>query len=139
MTNLDLVNWTMQEARQLNPEHHVHGEIKRAPSLEKLFEVLDGDRARPTPPDTRHVSDRSDQSKGSSPTASPIIEAAEELVPNVATNLPAAMDAALPIPAEERAAQISPDLKAITEPDIYTAPSDRDRAIILRWVLRDIE
>jgi hypothetical protein len=83
------------------------------------------------------VSDRSDQS--SSPDASPIIEVAEELVPNVATNLPTAVEAALPIPAGERAAQISPILKAITEPDIYTAPSDRDRAIILRWVLRDID
>jgi hypothetical protein len=46
MTNVDLVNWTMQEARQLSPEHHVHGETKRAPSLEKLLEVLDSDRVR---------------------------------------------------------------------------------------------
>jgi hypothetical protein len=33
----------------------------------------------------------------------------------------------------------SPLLKAIVEPDIYTAPKDRDRAIALRWVLRDIK
>jgi hypothetical protein len=30
-------------------------------------------------------------------------------------------------------------LKAIVEPDIYTAPVDRDRAIVLRWMLRDIK
>ena len=30
-------------------------------------------------------------------------------------------------------------LNAIVEPDIYTAPADRERAIILRWVLRDIK
>jgi hypothetical protein len=29
-------------------------------------------------------------------------------------------------------------LKAIVEPDIYTARADRDRAVDLRWVLRDI-
>jgi hypothetical protein len=30
-------------------------------------------------------------------------------------------------------------LKAIVDPDIYTAPIDRTRAINLRWVLRDIK
>ena len=29
-------------------------------------------------------------------------------------------------------------LKAIVEPDIHTARADRDRAVNLRWVLRDI-
>jgi hypothetical protein len=29
-------------------------------------------------------------------------------------------------------------LKAIVEPDIHTARADRDRAVDLRWVLRDI-
>jgi hypothetical protein len=32
-----------------------------------------------------------------------------------------------------------PLLKAIVEPDIYTAPANRERAIVLRWVLRDIK
>ena len=30
-------------------------------------------------------------------------------------------------------------LMAIVEPDIYTPPVDRDRAVALRWVLRDIK
>ena len=34
---------------------------------------------------------------------------------------------------------MSPLLKAIVEPDIYTAPADRERAISLHWVLRDIK
>ena len=42
------------------------------------------------------------------------------------------------MPAEACPVPMSPRLKAITEPDLYTAPSDRDRAIFLRWVLRDI-
>jgi hypothetical protein len=148
MTDFDLVNWTMQEARQLGPEHHMHDEIKSAPTLEKLFEVLDGhrlrnvhpsndqprsdqprnDQPRLTPLDARHGSDGSDQSKGSGLTANPTREAA--------ANLPIVTAAELPIPAGPT--PISPRLKAIIEPDIYTAPSDRARAIILRWVLRDI-
>jgi hypothetical protein len=32
-----------------------------------------------------------------------------------------------------------PLLKAIVEPDIYTAPIDRDREIDLRWMLRHIK
>jgi hypothetical protein len=28
---------------------------------------------------------------------------------------------------------------AVVEPDIYTARADRDRAVALRWVLRDIK
>jgi hypothetical protein len=36
-------------------------------------------------------------------------------------------------------AEMSNLLKAIVEPDIYTARADRNRAIGLRWVLRDIK
>ena len=37
MTNLDLVNWTMREARQLGPEHHAHGEIEGSSSLNDIL------------------------------------------------------------------------------------------------------
>jgi hypothetical protein len=30
-------------------------------------------------------------------------------------------------------------LRAIVEPDIYTSRTDRDRAVGLRWILRDIK
>jgi hypothetical protein len=139
MTNLDLVDWAMQEARHLGPAHHEHGEIKSAPSLEKLLEVLDGGRPRPLTLDTRPLSDQShDHQKVSSHTASPDIEADRESEPAVATNLPIVVEAAPVMPAEESPAPMSPRLKAIIDPDVYTAPSDRDRAIFLRWVLRDI-
>src|SRR5580692_1075803 len=48
MTNLDLVDWTMQEARQLSPEHHKPRELEAKPSLTKLLEVLEGERAEPS-------------------------------------------------------------------------------------------
>jgi hypothetical protein len=42
MTNLDLIDWTMHEARQLSPEHNKPRELEAKPSLTKLLEVLEG-------------------------------------------------------------------------------------------------
>jgi hypothetical protein len=132
MTNFDLVNWTMQKARQLGPGHHLHNEIKSPPALENLLEVLDGDRPGNNRAKTGLGGAESDQAKGPSPTADPTNEPA--------TDLPVAVKAEPPTAAgEQPALNLSARLKAIIKPDIYTAPSDRDRAIILRWVLRDIK
>jgi hypothetical protein len=109
MTNLDLVDWTMQEARQLGPDHYRHGEIKNAPSLEKLLEVLDGVRPRPVAPDIRHASDRSDQSRGSSPAASPDRVAVGEPDPKIATNLPIVVGGGAP---DARRGMPCPDVSA---------------------------
>ena len=59
--------------------------------------------------------------------------------PDTASYLPADTQSAPLAPADGRVSPMSPLFKAIVEPDIYTAPADRDRAIILRWVLRDIK
>ena len=89
MSNLDLVNWTMQEARQPSPEHHMHSDIEGSSSLNNLLPgVLEGERGGPN-------------LEGVRPT--------------------------------------SALLKAIVEPDIYTAPADRERSNVLRWLLRDIK
>ena len=71
--------------------------------------------------------------------ASPPSEPAEERKPDTASYLPADTQATPLAPADGQASPMSPLLKAIVEPDIYTAPADRDRAISLRWVLRDIK
>jgi hypothetical protein len=63
--------------------------------------------------------------EGSSPLNSILLEVVEQATPLA--------------PADGRASPMSPLLKAILEPDIYTAPADRERAITLRWVLRDIK
>jgi hypothetical protein len=45
MSNLDLVNWTMREARQLGPEHTLYGEIEGpSPLNDILLGVLEGER-----------------------------------------------------------------------------------------------
>jgi hypothetical protein len=138
MTNLDLVNWTMREARQLGPEDHTPGEIEGSSSVNDiLLGVLEGERGEPSSEGSRPANVRSVQLTVGSPTPAPF-DLTEEPKPDTASDLPAYTQAP-PAREDGQAAPMSPLLKAIVEPDIYTAPADRDRAIILRWVLRDIK
>jgi hypothetical protein len=137
MANLDLVNWTMREARQLSPEHHMHSEIEGSSSLNNiLLGVLEGERGEPNPEAVRPINVRSVQVTVGSPTTRP---PSEEPKPEATSDLPAQTQAAPSAPGEGRAGPMSPLQKAIVDPDIYTALADRERAIVLRWVLRDIK
>lgn len=137
MPKLDLVNWTMRAAKQLRPEHHMRGDIEGPPSVSNiLLGVLEGERGEPTSEGIASV--RSVQLAGVNPIASPPSAPAEGRNPDTASYLPADMQATT-APADGQASPMSPLLKAIVEPDIYTAPADRERAITLRWVLRDIK
>jgi hypothetical protein len=144
MSDLDLVNWTMREAKQLGPERHMHGENEATPSLDNLLEVLEGERGKPEMGGNRAVSIRSVQVAFSEPvpprsdtseTPQPGIAADQRTFPNVPPPVPAGF-LAMRI---SSAQPMSPLLKALLEPDIYTTPADRERAIMLRWVLRDIK
>lgn len=138
MTKLDLVNWTMWEARQLRPEHLVQGKIEGSSLLNDiLLGVLEGERGEPSSGGSRPTNVGSVQLTVDSPTPRAPFALTEEPKPDTAFDL-LAYTQAPPAPADGQAAPMSPLLKAIVEPDIYTAPADRDRAIILRWVLRDI-
>ena len=139
MTNLDLVDWTMREARQLGPEHPAQGEIEGSSSLKDiLLGVLEGERGEPSSEGSRPTNARSVQLTVDSPTPRAPFDLTEEPKQDTASDL-LAYRKAPPVPADGQAAPMSLLLKAIVEPDIYTAPADRDRAIILRWVLRDIK
>jgi len=139
MSDLDLVNWTMQEARQLSPEHHMHSDIEGSSSLNSiLLGVLEGERGEPSSEGIRAINVHSVQLTVGSPTACPPSDVTEGPKPEIASDLPAQAAPSAPS-ADVRAVPMSPLLKAIVEPDIYTAPADRERAIILRWVLRDIK
>ncbi|HWJ18494.1 MAG TPA: hypothetical protein VNR65_07205 [Geobacterales bacterium] len=137
MPKLDLVNWTMRAAKQLRPEHHMRGDIEGPLSVSNiLLGVLEGERGEPTSEGIASV--RSVQLAGVNPIASPPSTPAEGRKPDTTSNLPADTQSA-PLAPAGHASPMSPLLKAIVEPDIYTAPADRERAIVLRWVLRDIK
>lgn len=140
MSDLDLVIWTMQEARQLSPEHHMQSDIEGSSPLNNiLLGVLEGERGEPSSEGFRAIDVHSVQLTVGSPIASLPTDVTGEPGSNTTSDLPAYTQAAPSAPADVRAAQMSPLLKAIVEPDIYTAPADRECAIILRWVLRDIK
>jgi hypothetical protein len=125
MSKLDLVNWTIRAAKQLRPEHHMHNDIKGSSPLSGILQgVLEGERGEPSSEGAANVP------SVQLTEADPIVASEPEgRTPNT---LPAGTQSA-PL------APMSPLLKAIVEPDIYTAPADRERAITLRWVLRDIK
>jgi hypothetical protein len=137
MTNLNLVDWTMQEARQLSPEHRMH----RADdgSFDRLVDALQ-ERLEPNTDDT--ISQIASAPSIRLADESPIEQSFSEVVappePDIVSNLPDPTPAALPASGWVDT-EMSNLLKAIVEPDIYTARANRNRAIDLRWVLRDIK
>jgi hypothetical protein len=144
MSNLDLVNWTMQKARQLSPEHHIPSKIEGSHLLDKLLEVLGGERIKRTdlpanPQETIPRSAPSVQLTDDSPVTAQPYEVADRTEASTASDLPVSTPAAPLAPADVPAVPMSALLKAIVGPDIYTALADRERAITLRWVLRDIK
>ena len=137
---LDLVNWTMRAAKQLRPEHHMHSDIEGSSPLNSIMlGVLEGERGEPSSEGIRVANVQKIQLTEGNPIASPPSEPAEERKPDTASYLPADTQATPLAPADGRASPMPPLLKAIVEPDIYTAHADRERAIVLRWVLRDIK
>jgi hypothetical protein len=83
-----------------------------------------------TVPDARTKEERAASAAPTGPDASKALEASNRLMVN---------PPAPPVFADARRLESKSALeKAIVEPDIYTSKADRDRAIELRWVLRDI-
>jgi hypothetical protein len=144
MSDLNLVNWTLQVARQLSPERPMRGESEVSPLPGNLLEVLEGERGKSDSQGIRAVSIRSVQVAVNNPTAPPPSDIPEGSKAGTAADLQTYTHAGPPVPPAVRAARMShalpmsPLLKALVEPDIDTAPADRERAIMLRWVLRDI-
>jgi len=136
MNNLDLVDWTMQAARGLTPDHLMPSSPDSTRSLNKLLEVLQ--QVEPNANETAFqiASAPNIQLTTESPMARRSSEIVAELEPNTISNLP---NSTVPSAHVWTKPPKSPLLMAIVAPDIYTAPEDRDRAIVLRWALRDIK
>jgi hypothetical protein len=126
----------MQEARQLSPEHRTPSAVDG--SFDGLLEALK-ERLKPNTDDTvsQIASAPSIQLADESPTEQSFSEVVASPEPDIVSNFPP------PTPDAPSAsgwvdAEMSNLLKAIVEPNIYTTRADRNRAIDLRWVLRDI-
>jgi hypothetical protein len=135
MTEIDLVDWTIQEVQHLKTERREPGDVKDNSAVDNLLAVL-----KPEPMGRIAPEGPVALIAGISPTAEePVARPSSAIVADtkpVTSDLPAASSiSAATLTAEPKSAL----LMAIVEPDIYTARADRDRAVALRWVLRDIK
>src|ERR1700733_6962425 len=130
---IDSVDWTIQETQHLKVERREPSNFNDKSSLGKLLAVLAREPAGRTAPDgPAALIGPSIHPAVEQPVARPSSE--------TVTVLPAIVPTASSISAEALTAEPkSALLLAIVEPDIYTARTDRDRAVALRWVLRDIK
>ena len=143
MTEIDLVDWTMQEAQQLKSERRQPSDLDGGPSLDRLFAALEPEPVRPTNPEepvAQIAGAPSIHLTVEEPVAHPSGEIVAATKPVTGSDLPAVAPAVSSISAETLTEEPkSALLMAIVEPDISTARADRDRAVALRWVLRDIK
>jgi hypothetical protein len=150
MRNLDLIDWTIQEAEHLKTERREPDDVDGTTSFDKLLDLLEGERVEQSiskAPFVQIASARSIQEATDGPTGQSPSDVVEPSKPELISSLPLYAQAAPPSSADGWVEAQMPELlkamsnlhKAIVEPDIYTAKGDRDRAIALRWVLRDIK
>jgi hypothetical protein len=140
VTDIDLINWTIQEAEHLKIERREANDPDGTTSLNKLLAVLEREpveQASSEDPVTQIANAPNIQLAGGSP--------ADLTSFDVVTSPEQDIVLAAPTPLSSTAdgwvnTQMSNLLKAIVEPDyLNTVRGDRDRAISLRWVLRDIK
>ncbi|WP_210266229.1 hypothetical protein [Bradyrhizobium australiense] len=138
MEVVGLINWTIQKAQGLKAKPSDHD---RGPSLEWLLSILEPEPAASTKLEG-HPNDSIANSRNTPVAAGePIQRPSCEVVPsdNMSGIPSAAPEALAASPEAQNDGSKSNLLTAILEPHIHTAPENRDRAIALRWVLRDIK
>jgi hypothetical protein len=158
MTNLDLINWTIEEAARVRTERGGAGNSERRQTLDKLLAELERGPADPVkapgPPALRGDIVLVDPAppRNAIPaeieTASNVLAAARfaalerRYAAHLALSIRAPVDTPTYTPATPPAADdATPQpalLRAIVKPGIHTERADRERAVDLRWVLRDI-
>lgn len=164
MTDLDLIKWTIEEAARVKSERGEAGHLERRRPLDKLLAELEREPVAKsaTPPDLgglvgfadpelngiRHEV-RAAREGSPAPIEGPaeVGPALDELAASIdrfaalERRYAAHLAESTSAPTMPAAADVAPKpalLRAIVEPDILTARADRERAVDLRWILRDI-
>jgi hypothetical protein len=140
MTEIDLVDWTIQEVQHLKTERREPGDVKDNSAVDNLLAVLEPEPMGRNAPEGPVAPIAGISPTVEEPVARPSSAIVADTKPVTGSDLPAVASAVPSISAETLTAEPkSALLMAIVEPDIYTARADRDRAAALRWVLRDIK
>jgi hypothetical protein len=150
MKNLDLIDWTIREAEHLKNERREPGDVDGTTSFDKLLDLFERERIEqsiPAVPVAQIASAPSIQLATAGPTEQSTSDVDEPSKSDVISSLAVSTQAAPSTSADGRVEAQMRELlkamsnlhKAIVEPDLCAAKGDRDRAIALSWVLRDIK
>jgi hypothetical protein len=150
MKNLDLIDWTIREAEHLKNERREPGDVDGTTSFDKLLDLFERERIEqsiPAVPVPQIASALSIHIATAGPTEQSTSHVDEPSKSDVISSLAVSTQAAPSTSADGRVEAQMRELlkamsnlhKAIVEPDLCAAKGDRDRAIALRWVLRDIK
>jgi hypothetical protein len=138
MAVLDLISWTLKAAKDLKTEVLEPRDLDSGPSREWLLSVQDQVSAAPIKLE--------DHSSAMVPSISVALEMmcppgeAAEFTPNDVPSLPDVASALFSTPpATSNEEPGSAMLQVMHRPDIFSTLVDRDRAIRLRWILRDVK
>jgi hypothetical protein len=140
VTDIQLINWTIEEAKLLKAEQPQPGDVGPIPSLDQLLAWPEGDLSgRPTEPvDSVAKSAPIHSTAEAAPVVPPSKDATVAPQPRAASYSPVAVSVSYSISADVRTEEPPLVSAEIIKPNIPAAPIDRDRMIVLRWVLRDI-
>jgi hypothetical protein len=142
VTDIHLINWTIEEAKLLKAERAQPSNADPIPSLDQILIWPEGDPlGRPAEPvDSVAKSVHIQSTAETAPVRSPSNDAAAAPKPKAASPSPVAVSVSFSTSTDVRTEdpKKSPLPTAIIKPDILAAPSDLNRMIALRWILRDI-
>jgi hypothetical protein len=140
MAAIDLINWTIQKVQDSKTERReAAGDFNQKLSLDKLLAELERGPAEPTEPDGSVAPGSIHHTDGET-AAGPSDETAATPEAATVSDLQSVPPAAAATSPEAKRREPEPALlMAVVKPDIYTARADRDRAVALRWILRDIK
>jgi hypothetical protein len=138
--DIHLINWTIEEAKLVKAERRQPSDVDPIPSLDQILIWPGGDPSgRSTEPVDVAKSDPIQSAAETAPVVPPPNDAAAAPKPKAASPSPVAVSVSFSISAGVRTEEPKSVLPtAIIKQDINAAPEDRDRMIVLRWVLRDI-
>jgi hypothetical protein len=140
VTDIQLINWTIEEAKLLKAERPQPGNVDHIPSLNQILiwpEVNSSGRSI-EPIDSITKIAPSQSTTETAPVVPPSNDAVAAPKPKAATYSPV-VSVSYSVSANIRAEGPKPaPPTAIIKPETPTAAVDPDRMISLRWVLRDI-
>jgi hypothetical protein len=145
VTDIQLINWTIEEAKLLKAEQPQLRDMDPIPSLDHLLVWPESDLSgRPIEPvDSVAKSAPIHWTAEAAPVVPPSNDAVVAPQPKAVSYSLAAVSVSVPVSysnsADVRTEEPKPLVSAeIIKPDNPAAAVDRDRMIVLRWALRDI-